>query len=129
MFAWVSEEIARALHSELLLEHGGLPGPSRNGALESALARPQNLVTYADTPPALHELAACYGYGLARDHTFPDGNKRLALSVIDVFLQLNGYELTADEPSAAATIKGVAAGSITESELAEWIAANWAPIS
>jgi death on curing protein len=74
-------------------------------------------------------LAAAYGFGLARGHCFPDGNKRVALATMDVFLQLNGYELTAaDSPETVATIRALAAGELTESELGVWITANYKPL-
>jgi death-on-curing protein len=96
--------------------------------LEAALARPKNLLAYAGSPPSLARLAAAYGFALARGHCFPDGNKRVALAIIDVFLQLNGAELTAAEPDAATTILSLAAGTLTEEELADWISANSAPL-
>ncbi len=125
----MSEEAARYIHSELMDEHGGLFGPSHEGALEAALARPQNKSCYSQILPTLAELAAAYGYGIARGHCFPDGNKRLSLAVIDVFLQLNEHELTAAEALAVVTIRAVAAGEMTEDELAEWIQENSAPLS
>lgn len=70
---------------------------------------------------SLERLAAAYGYSLARNHCFADGNKRIALAVIDVFLQLNGRELTAEEVDAAEVIQSLAAGKLTEDELAAWI--------
>lgn len=77
---------------------------------------------------SVFELAARYGHGFARNHSFPDGNKRLALVTIDVFLVANGYELTATEVEAVATITSLAAGEITEDQLAEWIEANAHPL-
>lgn len=122
---WVSEQAARYIHAELLAEHGGLPGPSREGALEAALARPQHLYHKAAAePPSLARLAAAYGFALARGHCFPDGNKRLSLAVIDVFLQLNGLALTADEAEAVVVIRAVAAGELDEDELTAWISEN-----
>jgi death-on-curing protein len=72
----------------------------------------------------LPRLAAAYGFALARGHCFPDGNKRVALAVIDVFLRINGLALTADELDAVSTVQSLAAGDLTEDELAEWIATN-----
>lgn len=116
-----------AIQAELIAEHGGLTGPPRQGDLEAALGRPMNLHAYADAPPTMARLAAAYGYALARGHCFPDGNKRIALAIVDVFLCMNGSALTADEMDAAATIQALAAGDLTEDELAEWIAANIEP--
>ncbi len=110
-------------------EHGGLFGPAVVGTLEAALDRAPNRYQYSEKPPTLAELAACYGYGIARGHCFPDGNKRLSLAAMDVFLQLNGRELTAEEADAVVTIRAVAAGEINEEQLAVWIAKNSAALS
>lgn len=121
---WVPLRAVIAIQAELIAEHGGLSGPPRQGDLEAALGRPVNLHAYADQAPTLPRLAAAYGYALARGHCFPDGNKRIALATIDVFLRMNGWELTADELDAADTVQALAAGEITEDQLAEWIATN-----
>ena len=110
-------------------EHGGLFGPSHEGALEAALARPLNRYHHAPERPALEVLSAAYGYGIAQGHCFPDGNKRLSLAVMDVFLQLNGRELTASEADAVVTIRAVAAGEMGEDELAAWTTANSGPLA
>jgi death on curing protein len=121
MYTWLPIELVLGLHSELLAEHGGLPGPSKPGALEGALARPQQLLAYADPAPGLAQLAAAYGFVLARNHCFPDGNKRTALAAIGVFLRLNGHRLVVDESAAVTLLEGVAAGIRSEQDLAAWI--------
>lgn len=122
--AWVPLRAVVAIQGELIAEHGGLQGPPRQGDLEAALGRPVNLHAYCESPPTLPRLAAAYGFALARGHCFPDGNKRVALAIVDVFLQLNGMELTADELDAVSTIQSLAAGELTKDQLAEWIDAN-----
>jgi death-on-curing protein len=122
--AWVPLPAVVAIQAELIAEHGGLTGPARQGDLVAALTHPVNLHAHADTPPTLPRLAAAYGFALARGHCFPDGNKRIALATIDVFLRINGLQLTADEVDAADTIRALAAGELTEEQLAEWIAAH-----
>ncbi len=107
-------------HQQCIEEHGGLYGEPRQGTLESILARPQNLIGY-NPDTSIFELAACYGFGLARNHCFPDGNKRISLICIDVFLQINGFQLTADEADAVVTIRELAAGELSQEDLAEWI--------
>jgi death-on-curing protein len=114
----------RAIHAELLAEHGGLGGAVDEDMLGATLARPQQLETYGDPPASLFQLAAAYGFGFAKNHCFTDGNKRISLVAIDVFLQLNDYELTAEEAEAAIVIEGLAAGEMTEDELANWIERN-----
>ena len=126
--AWVPLRAVVAIQGALIAEHGGLTGPPRHGDLEAALARAMNLSAYGETPPSLPRLAAAYGFALARGHCFPDGNKRVALAVVDVFLRLNDFELTADELDAADTIQSLAAGEITEEQLAEWIGAHSRPL-
>ena len=104
-------------------EDGGLPGPVRDGPLQSTLARPQNLLAYSPTA-SIYELAAAYGFGFARDHCFTDGNKRVALNAIDVFLDCNGVEFEPNEAEAVVVIRGVAAGAIDEAALSSWIENN-----
>lgn len=127
-YLWLSLEIVTTIHGELLYEHGGLPGPPKPGTLEGTLARPQNLLAYAHTPPDLAQLAASYAFGFARNHCFPDGNKRTALASIDVFLRMNDQKLAADETDAVAVILAVATGAMSEEQLAEWIRQFITPI-
>lgn len=124
---WVPLRAVIAIQDELIAEHGGLAGPPRQGDLEAALGRPVNLHAYAEAPLTLPRLAAAYGFAMARGHCFPDGNKRVALAIIDVFLRLNGLALNADETDAALTIQALAAGDLTEDALAEWIAERSVP--
>lgn len=107
------------MHLELLAEHGGLPGVRDVNLLESALARPRNLWAYQN--PSMAELAATYGFGLAKNHSFADGNKRIALAVVDAFLGMNGYDLVVPEAEAVDTIRGLAAGTLSQTELAHWL--------
>jgi len=117
---WLEKREVLYFHSELLAEHGGLTGPPDDNALESTLARPRNRLAY-EPDSSIFELAAAYGFGFSRNHCFPDGNKRIALVAIDVFLQANGYELRVDEPEAVVATRGVATGELTEQALSTWI--------
>lgn len=118
---WLDRQIVEIIHLEQIAEHGGLPGPRDENALESALARPRQRLHYAPGTLLPH-LAASLCIGLARNHPFVDGNKRVALLATYTFLALNGLELDADEMEVADMIEGVAAGSIGELDLAPWIA-------
>jgi death on curing protein len=120
---WIDQRALFLLHSETLAEHGGLPGVRDHGLLESALARPRHLLAY-EPKSDLTRLAAAYGFGLARNHPFNDGNKRAAFLAIGLFLQINGCELNADQPEAIAVIMRLAEGRLSEAELAEWIRRN-----
>ena len=111
------------LHEQQIQRFGGLPGVRDLNAVESAIARPQQKAAYGD--PDLSELAAAYGFGLARNHGFSDGNKRVAFAALATFLKINGHELTAPEPDAIETMLGVAAGEMGEPDLAVWIR-RWA---
>lgn len=115
---WVRADLIYAVHDRQLAEHGGLDGVRDIGAVESALARPQNLNTYGKADAAA--LAAAYAYGLARNHGFADGNKRTAWIAARLFLADNGYRLRFDPAEAVKTMEGVAAGEIDEGQLAEW---------
>ena len=119
---WIPVAAVRAIHFELIAEYGGLPGVRDQNLLESALARPRNLFAYEGAD--LFHLAAAYAYGFARNHPFLDGNKRMAFASIAVFLDLNGYELLADKADAIETMLTLAAGGVSQEELAAWIRAN-----
>ena len=123
MPAWLGKDEVIHFHRLLIAEYGGLEGPPDLNALESTLDRPKNRLRY-DPSISLAGLAASYGFGFVRNHCFPDGSKRIALVCIDVFLQINGYELVAGEVDAAHTLWQVAASAMSEEELAAWIAAK-----
>jgi death-on-curing protein len=122
-FVWILDEAVLAVHEEQLAEHGGLPGIKDLGAVQSALARPRNLVGYEGCED-LARLAAAYAYGIARNHGFSDGNKRTALVAADLFLMLNGYELKSSPAENVLTILGVADGTLSENDLTTWIRNN-----
>ena len=117
--------VVEATHLDQLREHGGLSGLRNEHGLEAALARPKQKWHF-DPKVDLALLAASYAFGLSTAHAFSDGNKRIVLAVIDVFLRINGSGLTATEEDAADTIRRLAAGELTESDLAAWISANQA---
>ena len=115
---WVSTQVVHAIHDRQLAEHGGLAGVRDEGAVESALARPQNLAAYGE--PDVADLAAAYAYGLARNHGFSDGNKRTAWVVARLFLADNGCRLRFDPADAVKTVEAAAGGTLPESDLAGW---------
>jgi death-on-curing protein len=122
---WLTTDLVLAIHDEQLREFGGPAGLRDVGALESALGRARNRWAYegGDLP----RLAAAYGFGIARNHPFVDGNKRAALLAIIAFLGLNDVEFTASEAEAVVMIRDLAAGVIDEDVLARWIADNISP--
>jgi death-on-curing protein len=111
------------LHSESLAEFGGSSGMREAGLFESALESARMRWTYAPQS-SIAELAACYGYGLTKNHALLDGNKRLGFLAIGVFLHANGYRLDADQADAVVVMEEVAAGTLGETELATWIQAH-----
>ncbi len=113
------------LHDESLAEHGGAPGLRDEGLLDSALARPLNLMGYGE--PDLAALAAAYGVGLAKNHAFVDGNTRAAFLAAGLFLALNGYRLAATQADATLTMLAVASGDTSEDYFAAWIRAHLQP--
>lgn len=116
---WIDKRLLLLLHDESLADHGGASGLRDEGLLESALARPLNLLTYGK--PDFAELAACYAYGLAKNHPFVDGNKRAAFLSVGLFLGLNGYRLTASQADATVAVFSLAAGDWSEAEFAAWV--------
>lgn len=115
---WVATAVAAAIHREQLEEHGGGQGVRDAGLLESAMARPQHLVAYGD--PDAAALAAAYAYGIARNHPFVDGNKRTAAVVSETFLAINGLVLDASDADVVVAFLALAAGELSEEELADW---------
>src|SRR5258708_8502618 len=92
---WLSQQLILAIHDEQLAEHGGGTGMRDLGLLQSALARPQNLVAYGD--PDAFDLAACYAFGIAQNHAFVDGNKRTAFIAAALFLLDHGLDIVATD--------------------------------
>jgi death-on-curing protein len=120
---WISRRALLYLHSASLATFGGSTGIRDEGLLDSALARPQNRFLYAPESD-LFELAASYGYGIARNHPFIDGNKRAAFHSIGLFLSINGCELVADQLDAIQTMLSLAANELSEEQFADWIRKN-----
>ena len=116
---WIDRRVLLLLHDESLAEHGGASGLRDEGLLDSALARPLNLSLYED--PDVARLAAAYGVGLAKNHAFVDGNKRVAFLAVGLFLAVNGYRLQASQAEATVVMLDVAAGLIDEAAFAAWI--------
>jgi death on curing protein len=119
---WLTAPMILAIHDEQLAIHGGSPGIRDAGLLESALDRPRNKWAYESSD--LAGLAAAYGYGIARNHPFIDGNKRTSLLAIYTFLGRNGFNFVVPEAEAAAMILALAAGEVNEENLARWIRDN-----
>ena len=119
---WIVRDVVLAVHDEQLAEHGGQPGVRDPGLLESALARPRNQYAYGET--SIARLAASYAFGLSRNHPFLDGNKRTSLVVAELFLALNGLELAVSDAECVTTFLALAAGDLTEEELAGWIGSH-----
>ena len=117
---WLSRVVVDAIHTDQLREHGGLPGIRDETALESALAQAQQKWHYAErTDMAL--LAAAYGFGLVKNHPYRDGNKRIGFLALVTFLGVNGYDLEVTDADVIAEMLALAAGRVSEEELADWI--------
>lgn len=125
---WLTRLMVTAMHQDQLLEHGGLPGIRDENALESALARPRNRRAYTGQDD-LAALAAGYGYGLATSHPFNDGNKRAAFVAMYTFLGLNGWEIEALEQEVVLLMTDLAAGRLSEAELARWLRGHLVPVA
>ena len=120
---WLTSEMIVAIHEAQLIEHGGSSGFRDLGMLESALQPPCNKWAYENAD--LASLAAAYGYALAKNHPFVDGNKRTALMAIFTFLGLNDVDFDVPEAEFAAIILALAAGEVSEDSLGRWIRDNW----
>lgn len=118
---WVSRQAVLAIHETLLAEHGGAPGLLDEGLLDAALASPRNYFAYERAD--IVRLAAAYARAITKDHPFTDGNKRVALTVAGVFMELNGLRLEASERDAAQAMRALSSGEMDETEFAEWLRA------
>ena len=116
---WVGSDVVYAIHDRQLAEHGGLDGVRDAGAVESALARPQNLAAYGE--PDVADLAAAYAYGLASNHAFNDANKRTAWACCVLFLKVNGVELDTPAAIVVERMPLLAAGQLGEADFAVWL--------
>ena len=117
---WVPRIVLDAVHLDQLRAHGGLPGTRDENALESALARAQQKWHY-DPKVRFADLVAAYGFGLASNHPYQDGNKRTAFLAMAIFAGLNGFNVVASDAEVVTVMVGLAAGKLTEPELAEWL--------
>lgn len=120
---WVLPEVVLAVQQMLIAEHGGAAGIRDSALLDSALNRAPQKYAY-EKESTVFQLAASYAYGLAKNHPFVDGNKRIALTVAGIFLELNGYSLNAPEPEAVIFMEKMAAGQLEEQVLADWLEAS-----
>jgi death-on-curing protein len=120
---WVIYEQVVAIHSRQLRRFGGALGLRDDGILRSALDRPVNKWQYeqADLPV----LAAAYGFGLAKNHAFVDGNKRIAFMTMVAFLRKNDIRFAPEQAHATKIILSLAAGEVSEESLTRWIRDNW----
>jgi death-on-curing protein len=124
---WVQRDVVFAVHDKQLAVHGGLSGIRDLNAVESALDRARNLDVYGNPPPDAAALAAAYVYGLATNHGFSDGNKRTAWVMGRLFLAINHKTLVFKETEAINFMLSVAAGGMTELQVAEWIRQHLVP--
>ena len=117
---WVRRLVVEAVHTDQIREHGGRAGLRDERSLESALARPRQRLAHEPSAD-LAGLAAAYGFGLARDHPFVDGNKRVAFLAMAVFLGLNGKAIECPEAEVVTVMLALAAGELSEDDLADWL--------
>jgi death on curing protein len=116
---WLRDDVVVAVHSEQIAEHGGSPGIRDAGLLSSALARPQNQA--ACGKPSVFDLAASYAFGIILNHPFVDGNKRTGFLAAYVFLEFNGWEMTASEAEVVAAVLALARKEMDEATFSDWL--------
>lgn len=117
---WLSRIVVDSIHNDQIREHGGLPGIRDENVLESALARPQQKWHHVDRTD-VPQLAAAYAFGLVKNHPYRDGNKRIGFLAMITFLGLNGHDCEATDAEVVAEIAGLADGTVSEQELADWV--------
>ena len=124
---WLARVVVDAIHTDQIREHGGLFGLRDENGLESALTRARHKWLYQRRTD-LASLGAAYAFGLARNHPYNDGNKRVALVAMLTFLAINGQDVDADDDDVLTTMLALAAGRLTEPELAAWLRARMVPM-
>ena len=124
---WIDLSLARAVHDRQIAEHGGGEGIRDESLLESALARPLQRYSYGDPPPDIAELAAVLAFGIAKNHPFVDGNKRTAAVLCELFIELNGLRLLADDAGMLDVFLRLAAGDMSEADMVDWLRQNIGP--
>ena len=120
---WLTKDMVEAFHRESLVRFGGADGVRDPGLLESALARPENIHAY-EPEADVFRLAAAYCTGVVKNHPFIDGNKRTGTLCAVVFLGINDIDVECEEPMIVNMIYGLAAGEVTEDQLAGWLRAS-----
>jgi len=120
---WLNRIVLDAIHIDQLREHGGLPGIRDENVLESALARPKQKWHYAERSD-VPLLAAAYAFGIVNDHPYRDGNKRVGFLALVTFLGMNGHAFSATDADVVSEIRALAAGTVSEAELTEWVRAH-----
>ena len=123
---WLPRLVVEAIHLDQVREHGGLLGIRDENALESALARARQRWTY-EPDVGLPRLAADYAFGIARNHPFQDGNKRMAFLSAVTFLGLNGLDFVGTEEDVVEGMLALAAGELNEQQLTDWIRSRVQP--
>ena len=118
---YIPEELVLTIHADLLQRYGGQPGLRDRGLLESALAQPRMTFGGKEVHKTLFEKAAAYGYHVCNNHAFIDGNKRVAFVLMDVFLEKNGWEITAAEEEAYSMMMSLASGKLSKVQLTSWL--------
>lgn len=112
------------LHNDQIKKYGGIPGIRDKGSLESAIYQPQATFAGQDLYPNIIEKAAAYVFYLCQSHAFVDGNKRTAAVTLEYFLELNGYELKAEESQFLSVIQNLANHQLGRADLANWLRSN-----
>jgi death on curing protein len=126
---WLTRRSVDAMHAALIEEHGGSHGVRDPALIESALARPLNRFAYSEGACDIAELASAYAFGLVKNHGYIDGNKRVGLAALLVFLRRNGYHLRITEAQAVVMIEQLAAGGVSEDELTAWVRERMAAVT
>jgi death-on-curing protein len=121
MIVWIDRALVLAIHDRQITEHGGASGVRDEGLLDSALARPQQMLAYTEPQPDVADLATALAYGIARNHPFVDGNKRTAYVALRTFLVLNGTDVVASMEDRYAHLLALAEGSLSASEFSTWL--------
>jgi death-on-curing protein len=124
MTSYLTLDEVLALHTWSLGAFGGSEGVLNINSLDSAVSQPMQSFSGQEAYPTIYEKAAALCHGIAMNHPFVDGNKRVAFAAMNILLSRNGVTLSCDQNDAVEIMTQIASGQLNRDGIADWIRAN-----
>lgn len=126
---FIPKELILYFYDQLIQRYGGTHGIRDENLLNSALQQPKATYDGNYLHDTIIKMAAAYGFHICNNHPFIDGNKRIALVAMDIFLQRNGFEIIATEKETYKTIIRLSSGQLSKKNLTNWLINNTSPVT